>query len=607
MSRCLLEIVGDGAQAAWRHRQQLRQDTSGRFARRDTLMAAHVAHCPKCSQHFQCDIALAIDYLLGAGPHSDDFVDSSDHEAQPPTMEGSFATFIPCLPHEQAHLRATHSRWAEEGVVEHVPSQATSSPSFVVAKRKVKAGQQEAALLWAQQNPVTLAKCLTDPTGYPEDLYDTKLRGVYSLKRPNALIPKPPMRYPRMADAVAQLPPNGMLFVLDFTEGYTSLRLSPEEGSFVCSVHNGSSIRHRSVPFGWRAAPFLFCVLSAILAHELKNSCLPQGSSTTVYVDDILIGLPASVDSTVAIDASLQQLRLFGMRINDSKTQGPAKSVEYIGWQLSVTTRGVLISLPSAKLAASRTWISVVLGSPKTQLLPVRAWDSLLGTLQYAASFTPGAPPYLADLYAARTRAKRGGFEAVQLTDRVLAALNWFQLSLPSTAHLAHPWTPLQYNTKVISFTDSSAEGGLGGLVASPDTVQAFSVFTPESVHWHGNGNSTLLELMAIQQALALVEQSLKCNCGIVQWTIFSDSQAAVALLQRGRSNKSAATNDILRNIFERCAAMQVIVSLQWIAREYNVTADALSHPISSSQTTIPTATELWEQAQTHCPSLQKV
>jgi len=277
MTFALMNIIGRGRHQAWRTRSTLPENP--RFASFASIGAAHKALCHKCRGHCECDTRDAIEYMLLRGVHPQDFEDGKWHT--PTGVRVHFPSFIPCSPSEQAHLASTHARWKREGVATEPNNGHLDhpvSPAFVVTKRKAHADKQSEALAWALQHPDTVARSLEDQSLWPDSLFATKLRGVYSLKAANSRMAKPPMRYPTIHDISLRVQSAHTLAALDFTEGYTSLRIAPSaQDLFQCTVHGANGIRHCTVPFGWRGAPFVFCTLSAVLAQLLRAHCLPPG------------------------------------------------------------------------------------------------------------------------------------------------------------------------------------------------------------------------------------------------------------------------------------------------------------------------------------------
>jgi len=112
-----------------------------------------------------------------------------------------------------------------------------------------------------------------------------------------------------------------------------------------------------------------------------------------------------------------------------------------------------------------------------------------------------------------------------------------------------------------------------------------FSHFTHEShiytTYNSGNGNSALLELAAVHAAVCLLADKLRPLEQAQYYNVHFavDSQAASALLRRGRCTTSVAANRVIQRIATLCDTHSMHVYVHWLSREYNSIADALSHP----------------------------
>ena len=528
--------------------------------------------------------------------HPDDF-------APPATPDTHRAgTYIPATAQESSFLAATHTRWEREGVVAWAEpatgAKPVTAPAFVTYRTKVAKGSEASALEWAANHPEQLAAAAEYDSMWPPDLFHSKPRGVYSLKATNARMRKPPMAYPTVLSLAAATLPHDKLVVMDFAEGFTSVRIAREARErFRCSAPGSPDIVHCSLPFGWRGAPFVFCFLSAVAAEIIVRECFPPGSRSVTYIDDIAVSIPSSVSDAEAEQAksrAVEQIRALGFRINPDKTQGPSTRAEFLGWALdTAAAAGVTASVPGVKLAAGRSWAEA---AAACDAWPVRAWDRLTGRLQNATTFTPGAGPFMADLYAAKRHAKLAGRTDVRVTPRAAAALRWCIDAIGDPRSI-RPWHTTTLEIAAVMATDASAEGGLGAAIALPheDYCHTLSAVTATSFANRGNQNSTALELLAVEAAVSLaVSLTPAAAAGSVSvLRLFTDSQAAAALLKKGRSARCDLMNDTLRSIGRTLQGSQAVLDVTWIPRASNVIADALSHPYAQTKIATPSCSEL--------------
>lgn len=606
MAEALLVEISDGPAAPWRQREPLPPDPGGRFVQLRPTAAAHARGCPTCQARRQCPVQRALLYCLGYGVHPDDFA--------PPAVpdRSRSGAYIPATNAEAAFLKETHARWEAEGVVAWASAPRhgaqAAAPAFVTYRTKVAKGAEKAALEWAAAHPEQLAAAAEYDSLWPPELFHKKPRGVYSLKTTNARMRKPPMAYPSVLSLAAAALPGDNLVVMDFAEGFTSVRIAAEARErFRCSAPGSADVVHCSLPFGWRGAPFVFCFLSAVAAEIIARECFPPGSKVVTYIDDIAVAIPAGVSHVIAERAkasAVHAIRALGFRINPEKTQGPATSAEFLGWTIdTAAAAGVTASVPGVKLATARSWAQA---AAACDTWPTKAWDRLTGRLQNATTFVPGAGPFMADLYAAKRHSKLAGKAEVRITPRARAALEWCADAM-GAPHSIRPWHATSLQVVAVVASDASAEGGLGAAVALPGETDChtLSVVTDSSFSVRGNRNSTVLEILAaaaaVDLALSLVPTAQPGALSVIR--LFTDSQAAAALLRKGRSAQCDVTNDTLRAIGRATQASRAVLDVTWVPREENAIADALSHPYSTPQPSAPTCDELLRSLGTAFPA----
>jgi len=279
--------------------------------------------------------------------------------------------------------------------------------------------------------------------------------------------------------------------------------------------------------------------------------------------------------------------------------------VEFIGWRLSCSRGHLALTLPALKLYSCQLWLRLALESPP---LPLRVWDTLTGVLEFASAYTTGASTRMAALYSNKARANITGAEHVKLSIEATAAARWFLAQLPDSTVLLKPWLRIDCKGVAWAMSDASGEGGLGGIVAFPDkAVEWFSHFTHESRAAQGNGNSTLLELAAAHAAMHLLANKLGSLEQAQYYNVHLavDSQAAAALLRRGRCTTSVAANRVVQRIATLCDVHSMHLHVHWLPREYNSIADALSHPDQPQPPPVITYDHLRKLVLTHSDSAQ--
>jgi ribonuclease HI len=155
--------------------------------------------------------------------------------------------------------------------------------------------------------------------------------------------------------------------------------------------------------------------------------------------------------------------------------------------------------------------------------------------------------------------------------------------------------------------TDAAGSGGLGGIVLYKDSdkhrvTSCFSRFTVSSLEHRGNQNSTVLELLAVMEAVRelrfviLNTQPFSFGQAVAfSFRLFSDNQALQQIWRKGYSTQNEEINTFLREIASLSLNPNIILSIEWISRTQNQLADHLSHPDSSDPTSFQSYYhELW-------------
>ena len=484
------------------------------------------------------------------------------------------------------------------------------APAFVVEKwSPIHSPDLLGALLaWNKNNPEEVQRFLASQDRPPLALrtrFKLKLRVVYDFKFVNSQTVDVPMTFPLLADTVAKLTPGAELVVIDIADGFTTLPLFPKQRNLLAIVEPREPqaqqgrqrlFAHGRVPFGWRAAPALFCTMSALVLQYIQHRWSGSLVTASCFMDDYLLAFRPGT-AAAALAEILAWLEEAGMPAKPEKVVGPQQSLEYLG-NLVSTEDGVFLQLPAGKRCLLRWQLDcVLLEHAAGRGIPKRAIMAMTGRLQAAASVLPGSRTRLGAVYSLQ-RAPRWQVAShstpIRLASYQHSALAWFaaQLAAPPLRVGGHDGglqrgQPLS----VVAATDAAGTGGLGGwwLASGKRQAHTFSVWcSAEGVQPAADGaipaehpgRSTEFELEAVLALMPRVAATAsELGFSSVSLALHVDSQASAALLIKGYCVRNKAVNMVLQRVAEAEARLSIDITARWVPRELNWVADALSHP----------------------------
>lgn len=585
-------------------------DTPGRVSAAG-CWAAHWAMCRTCRldtrmsiQLERCPVARSIAWLTAGGAHPGDLWVAPP----PPGLSPSRA-----YPVEESARPALQRRFAqlvEDGLANALSAREVRdrlrradpvASAFVVTKwspldhKGVGAGFRA----WAARRPRAAVEFLTSARSAspPASLCKRKDRVVFDLASVNEATAALPFVYPDLARWLCAVDAGSHLIVADVKDGFTSLPVADgAKHLFTVLGDRAQPLELRRVPFGWAAAPFLFCIVSGLLTQSLRRA-LPS-ATIMVYMDDLLVAMPP-LQAPDAVEEIRDQFGQLGLLVSEPKLQGPAPEVEYLGFRLSSESAGVMVSFPEAK----RAFLAVALGIVVDQLergtarLPKRAFAAVVSQLRRPAELMVEGRARLAPLYremGGHAFRFRSWNATLTLSGRARSALAWFadRLGRRTSPGLLTGLSPLADGSRLRLFgaTDASGDGGMGGFVVDRDV----GAHAPR-VAWawtrrvgstrpgadEGRGLATAWEVAALfwqGLAAAAVRDKLRPAAPVLLESLL-DSQAAAAIVRKGYSLQSAPITEMCRALALLQERLRVRVVLRWERRRWNWQADRLSHP----------------------------
>ncbi len=484
-------------------------------------------------------------------------------------------------------------------MVEWLPHTSPSAaPTFVIDKPKPISGRTEefAEWLWSLGPEELNRWALREKLPSLPPSVKLKQRGIYDLRSINrARTLSLPMSFTGVATVAQAIGADSFMAAVDYSEGYTSAPVAQTAGDILQSDTPHGVITHRSLPFGYWAAPFIFSFLSGEAARQAHALFLRPHEYTSVYIDDTIMVLDGPRQRAEAVfDAVVNHVRHLGFTVNDTKVQRPGKSVEYLGVKLTCDD-GVTATIPHSKAVGLQLLLKLALDKADW---PRRFWRRLLGKLQAAAFMIPGSRPVLSqarEIQRGTAWRLSGEMRAISAPQETLEALAWFAVELDASEGSRLRMAPRTVRGRGVAFTDASGSGGLGAVLAVAGTgrqqrrphIASMSVWADTP----GNEHSTSLELQAVYEAMLRMTRTwqhdgagLSDLCNLWVATVCTDSQAAVHAWAKGYSNRNPKVNDQIRRIAGLCRSFQVSLDMRWVPREANRLADALSHPGSAEQ-----------------------
>ena len=514
---------------------------------------------------------------------------------------------------EEAMARVKHEQFVADGVLRPLGArewhrikaqgQKCLASAFTVVQHKAidSVEAHQAREDWAARHPDEVARYVSrdKKARPPAAAFKAKWRVVYDFKALNTATMKLPMSYGMQDEAFSKVAPGDTLMALDVQDGFTALPVAQHERHWFASVAQGQDLMIANrMPFGYRLAPFFFCLVSGMAALAVQAMLGLEGT-THMYMDDLLVAMRAGIRGTHA--EWMQRCRALmmqcGLQISLEKVEGPAAAISYLGLRVKALPTTVEISMPSHK------WFTLVelfklveavrQAAGDGSSLTRGAVDSLVGKIGALATFLPVDKPDLAVLYrmkwwSSKPWAARRRMDPVRLTIDQAAALARLQAQVQA-APCAEVGGGRRAEDLPTFFgaVDASGEGGIGGHLRQVGAARSRCWSKRAAGAKAGDewvGLSTILEMRAVLEAVRQLRAELSqipqlLAEGEVLLRLAGDSQAAIALVKKGYSTRCGLTNDICRSVQQECREGGIRLFVTWVPRARNWRADRLSHP----------------------------
>lgn len=413
------------------------------------------------------------------------------------------------------------------------------------------------------------------PLGVVPKKGSSKYRLIFDARYINSHLHVPSFKYESLSSLTEVLKPNDYMFTIDLKSGYHHIDMHEDTWEFLGFQWKGCFYQFVQLPFGLAPACWVFTTVT----RELQKYWRADGHRCSCYIDD---SLHAHQDMGVLLQWQqrvLGDLANAGFLVSDSKCSlEPEQRKAYLGAEVD-TVRGALFVPEGKRLAIQASIAGAAATFQRNGRFRVRDLASIAGSLQ-SMSHSFGKISVL------MTR-RMCGWIALQLRDgysynhlrpltpEVAGELDFWSQSFVVYDGSKPIWRPSHLHTLVIH-TDAAgrsefAFGGWGGWTKENGQLLI------ASGKWDFETkarSSTWLELLGMLNVL----QSLNMGGRLIGQRVLirTDSQPARDILVKGGS-VVPAIQDVCMPLLWFCIEQGIDLLLEWVPRELNEFADALS------------------------------
>ena len=316
----------------------------------------------------------------------------------------------------------------------------------------------------------------------------------------------------------------------------------------------GQAVHRRSAPIWAEVSTQDFNAVAEAMQWIFRS----QGIKLTLhYLDDFIVfGAPATAECQVALDLALQLCRRLGIPIATHKTEGPARSLIFLGIELDAVA--MEIRLPGEKLQRLkreiRKWRSQR-ACTKRELL------FLIGQLQHACCVVKPGRTFLRRMINLAATVRELHYK-IRLNKSFRSDLEWWACFLPAWngVGMMAGVTPASPTGSITS--DASGSWGCGAFTSAGEW---FQLVLPES--WNGIHISNKGTATDSDRDSSVGEQwrgkTVRCWC---------DNAAVVAIIRSGSSR-----DERVMHLMRSLAHFNMQITAQHVPGVENGAADALS------------------------------
>ena len=319
------------------------------------------------------------------------------------------------------------------------------------------------------------------------------------------------------------------------------------------------NLRFACYPFGLRSSPRAFSDLAKGMLHMAKNNGTLD--TTISYLDDTICVASSESECKQSIDTFIKTAQKCGFKIQESKTEGPARKLEFLGILIDTETRTLAIS--EKRLAEIRLELKDWLGKStcsKRQLL------SLLGKLAFCSKVVNHGSMFTRRLIE-KSKTVKNLHQKVRLNSECKKDIVWWYKCIANHNGVAWFKKQLDPSNAMLVFSDAS-DIAAAGVVGNKWTVLKFcgknAWMAKKSIAWR--------EMLAVLLTISTLGMNIKYSDVLMN----IDNQAIQLAIQAGKC-KDREIMCLIRALYWYCALYHIHYATVHIRSQVNCQADALS------------------------------
>ena len=358
-----------------------------------------------------------------------------------------------------------------------------------------------------------------------------------------------------IAARVAELGRGTLLAKMDVKQAYRMVPVHPSDRHLLGMLWRESVYVDKALPFGLRSAPILFTAVADALQWMMQARGV---SFVAHYIDDfITLGSPSADECARNVQTMLQVCREAGVPIEESKSEGPASALTFLG--IEIDSVAMEIRLPADKLTQVQSLLRQWRGK---KACTKRELQSITASLSHACKVVRPGRAFLRRLIDLAKLAKRPHHH-LRLCRGARSDLEWWFQFIATWNGVSMIRPPSQQGICLTS--DASGKWGCGAFCEK----SWFQLQWPESIR---QAHISVKELVPIVLAAAVwgsrwIGRAVLVRC---------DNSAVVDTLNKG-SCRDPELMHLVRCLAFLKAKFQFSLMASHIAGSRNVLADALS------------------------------
>jgi ribonuclease HI len=374
---------------------------------------------------------------------------------------------------------------------------------------------------------------------------------------------------------------------LDIKAAYSHLRVTDELRPYLCFDYGGEFFRYRTMPFGLKQAPRVFCRLMRRVAAWARDRWQMK---LVIYMDDMLILGDTQEETQKQTQRMKALLVSLGWTLSEDKCHtNPSHVVKFLGWNLDFQ-RQELQMTEKRRTTLLQTLFTLKQKAATRSTIPCRELASAIGALNFLRMQFPEASLYMLRLNQMKTAGvRRSSWSGMlTMTPKVQGELKWWTKAV--THNRPRCWRQTQ--VKATLTTDASPSGwGATWHETDKDPIYLWGSWPKTARGWTSNRR----ELTAIARGLEELIPSVQCGATI---SVQSDNTAAVFALKGWKA--SANRIPILRRLWNLLQHRGLKLTAHYLPGALNGVADKLSRMGESgdyymTMTTLQRLREQWD------------